>query len=169
MIGQNAPVSSVEAVLERLDRMSARLSELERLRGVVVAPSGVYNTATSVPTGTATALALTDISDPAGWLSGGDVVPTVPGRYLITAAVNWQVALGGTRHFVAVRKNGADLTTGLDNRPDMTAGTVNDVNHVSTVAVMNGTTDAIDVRAFQTSGVNRSPALVLTVQLLPGH
>jgi len=107
-----------------------------------------YNDA-SIPNNTTTALTLEALFDPESWLSGGNIVPDLQGWYQITVAAVWPTT-ASNRFLIAIRKNGTDLATGVSNIEGPSAG--NPTNQIATAVFMNGTTDALDLRALHVVG-----------------
>lgn len=160
----------VGGAVTAITRESAPPLVLGATSGVSSAVSGIYGyDGTAVASGVSTALTMTATSDPLGWLSGGDVIPDIPGRYRVTASVDWDTNLtGGTnRHVAAVRTNGSDVFAGVDSAADAPAGP--DTNMAVAYPLIDGQTDALDLRVAQFSGASQTPNVLMAVELVPGH
>jgi hypothetical protein len=76
--------------------------------------------------------------------------PTVAGYYLFTGTVTFAAQIAGV--LAAIYKNGAESAIGAPQASDSLRSTVTDIVY------MNGSTDYVELRAYQTSGATRSTA-----------
>ena len=122
--------------------------------------TGEYTSGTSCPHTTATALVLSSVSDPNGWLSSGQVVPNLPGTYLVVASISIPSPPGTGRFQASITKNGGAV--GSDNGiVDSAEGTP--VRNVVRVVTLNGSSDAIGAGVQQWLGATVTPSVTLTV------
>ena len=109
----------------------------------------------TIPTGTFTKLLFSsEVYDPLGWHSTSTsterITPTIAGVYLINASVGDVVSGINGRLFLGIYKNGSTSVTRFDITSTLLVGC-----STSTTVYMNGTSDYLDVTAYQTNGTSR--------------
>ncbi len=82
--------------------------------------------------------------------SGNRFTPTVAGYYLFTGVVTFAASVAGV--LAAIYKNGEVLAVGAPQASDSVRSNVTDIVY------MNGSTDYVELRAYQSSGTTRSTA-----------
>lgn len=121
--------------------------------------------AQSIPTGTVTAVGMntTDVDSYAGHsnvTNNSRYTPTVPGWYLFVGSVSL-VQNATSNRLAEFRKNGGSSAVNLGQADCLTPDTNNPAT-VRTLAMLlcNGTTDYVELYAYQTSGIalNTVPA-----------
>ena len=125
-----------------------------------VGRTGEYTSATACPNTTATALVLSAVSDPNGWLSAGQVVPNLPGTYLVVASISIPGPPGTGRFQASLTRNGAAVGSS-NGVVDAAEGTP--VRNVVRVVTLNGASDAIGAGVQQWLGATVTPSVTLTV------
>ena len=82
--------------------------------------------------------------------SSNRFTPTVAGYYLFTGVVTFAASVAGV--LAAIYKNGAESAIGAPQASDSVRSNVTDIVY------MNGSTDYVELRAYQASGIARSTA-----------
>lgn len=136
-----------------MENISARLTKLRpRYCELTVTTASAPNSTTST-LGTAGALAYVEASDPDGWhnpaVNPTRITPTVAGRYLIMAEVEWASNGTGLRILQIGRNNVfTNRVRAIVLAADDAVGSL----QLATEVALNGTTDYVTVTVFQNAG-----------------